>query len=75
MSAMEDAYTQGEETAELRPESSEYYLQLFVQCPDALLILDSRLRVQDVNPAFEHITGYSRNDIIIPDRFPYLRYQ
>ncbi len=32
--------------------------------PDAIVITDAETTIRYVNPAFEHITGYSRNEII-----------
>lgn len=55
--------------------SNAYFLQLFENSPEAIVILDIEDRVQNLNPAFARLFGYaleeargrSINELIVPD--------
>ncbi len=52
--------------------SEEQYRAIFNASVDGLALRDEHLRVVDVNPAIERITGYHREDILGTGRTPFV---
>lgn len=44
--------------------ANELFQVLFRQSPDGVVITDSTPRILEVNPAYEHISGYKRHELI-----------
>lgn len=67
--------TRHHELAMALERSNAYFRQLFDNSPEAIAILDMEDRVQDINPAFQTLFGYtpeeargrSMNELIVPD--------
>ena len=53
---------------ELLRASEEQYRAIFTAAADALVLRDADFRIVDVNPAYEAISGYSREEVIGLDR-------
>jgi PAS domain S-box-containing protein len=48
--------------------SEEQYRAVFNAAADALVLRDGEFRIVDVNPAYEHMSGYARGEVVGLDR-------
>ena len=49
--------------------SEEQYRAIFNAAADALVLRDSEARIVDVNPAFLEMSGYTRDEVVAPNRW------
>ncbi|OGL48105.1 MAG: hypothetical protein A2161_06345 [Candidatus Schekmanbacteria bacterium RBG_13_48_7] len=64
MSTAENLYQIFPDETESQPDSFEQYHQMYLNSPDAIVILDQNLKIMEANPAFERITEFSSKEII-----------